>query len=60
MSHFPSRLYTYLGVVENRLFSEGLHVLGLPPSKEHMGQYLQAYFRDDMPSEAVHAVTGEC
>lgn len=52
------RLYTYLGVVENRLFSEGLHVLGMPPSRAHMGQYLGAYFGDDMPTEAVEAVAG--
>jgi magnesium chelatase subunit H len=46
-------------VVENRLFSEGLHVLGQPPSHAHMGQYLEAYFGGELPGEAVQAVVGE-
>ena len=45
-------------VVEGRLFSEGLHVLGQPPSDEHMRQYLEAYFGDDLPEEAVGALVG--
>lgn len=45
-------------VVEARLFSEGLHVLGQPPSDEHMRQYLEAYFGDDLPEEAVGALVG--
>ncbi len=43
-------------VVESRLFSEGLHVLGRPPSQDHMRQYLSAYFGDALPDEAVDAV----
>jgi cobalamin biosynthesis Mg chelatase CobN len=31
-----SRLYEYLSVVENRLFSEGLHTLGEPPSVDQV------------------------
>jgi cobalamin biosynthesis Mg chelatase CobN len=45
-----------LQVVENRLFSEGLHVLGQPPSQQHMAQYLQAYFDEGLSKEAVSAV----
>ena len=44
-------------MVETRLFSEGLHTLGQPPSPEHMRQYLEAYFGDDMSSEAVDLVS---
>jgi hypothetical protein len=35
------RLFGYLQVLENRLFSEGLHVLGAPPSDAQMAQYLE-------------------
>jgi hypothetical protein len=35
------RLFGYLQVLENRLFSEGLHVLGAPPSNTQMAQYLE-------------------
>lgn len=45
-----------LQVVENRLFSEGLHVLGQPPSQQHMAQYLQAYFDEGLSEQAVSAV----
>ena len=43
-------------VVESRLFSEGLHVLGKPPEAGQMAQYLAAYFGPDLPEEAVEAV----
>lgn len=35
------RLFGYLQVLENRLFSEGLHVLGAAPSDAQMAQYLE-------------------
>lgn len=43
-------------VVEGRLFSEGLHVLGQPPGPEQMRQYLSAYFGEGLPEAAVDAV----
>lgn len=43
-------------VVEGRLFSEGLHVLGQPPGEAHMRQYLEAYFDGGLPGEAVDAL----
>ena len=30
---YISEVYSYLQLLENRLFSEGLHVLGAPPSR---------------------------
>jgi magnesium chelatase subunit H len=39
-------LYEYLQVLENRLFSSGLHVLGEPPNEEAMQSYLDAYFSE--------------
>ncbi|GAB4822001.1 hypothetical protein N2152v2_009047 [Parachlorella kessleri] len=54
---YVSRLYQYLLVLENRIFSEGLHVLGQPPNHEQAAQYLSAYFGDKLSGEAVQAVS---
>jgi len=35
-------MYEYLQILENRLFSSGLHTLGEPPEPEQMASYLQA------------------
>ncbi|MEM1368785.1 MAG: magnesium chelatase subunit H [Cyanobacteria bacterium P01_H01_bin.15] len=37
-------VYEYLQVVEQRLFSSGLHVLGEAPNTEQIQRYLDAYF----------------
>ncbi|MEI1377320.1 magnesium chelatase subunit H [Nostoc sp. UHCC 0926] len=42
-------LYEYLQVLENRLFSSGLHTLGEAPNEEELGSYLEAYFGDEPP-----------
>lgn len=44
------KLYGYLQVLENRLFSSGLHVLGEVPNEEEMGSYLEAYFGNEHTS----------
>ncbi len=41
------KLYEYLQVLENRLFSSGLHVLGEVPNDEEMDSYLDAYFGEE-------------
>ncbi|WP_193196111.1 magnesium chelatase subunit H [Nostoc sp. MG11] len=41
------KLYEYLQVLENRLFSSGLHTLGEAPNEEDMTSYLEAYFGDE-------------
>ncbi|AKG24326.1 magnesium chelatase subunit H [Calothrix sp. 336/3] len=50
------KLYGYLQVLENRLFSSGLHVLGAVPNAENMQAYLEAYFghqtQDNLEEEA--------
>jgi magnesium chelatase subunit H len=43
------KLYEYLQVLENRLFSSGLHVLGEVPNEEEMAGYLEAYFGEEPP-----------
>jgi len=49
------KLYEYLQVLENRLFSSGLHTLGDVPNEEEMAGYLEAYFGDEPPSRSVSA-----
>ncbi|MEC4813986.1 MAG: magnesium chelatase subunit H [Scytonema sp. PMC 1069.18] len=41
------RLYEYLQVLEGRLFSSGLHVLGEVPDEEELTGYLEAYFGNE-------------
>ncbi|MEM7715488.1 MAG: magnesium chelatase subunit H [Cyanobacteria bacterium P01_A01_bin.68] len=45
------KLYEYLQVLENRLFSSGLHVLGEAPNDEEMKSYLDAYFEESENQE---------
>lgn len=53
------KLYEYLQVVESRLFSSGLHVLGEPPNSEEMVAYLEAYFGDKLSQEQVREIVFE-
>jgi len=41
------KLYEYLQVLENRLFSSGLHTLGEAPNEEGLAAYLEAYFGEE-------------
>ncbi len=41
------KLYEYLQILEQRLFSSGLHVLGEIPTAEEMESYLDAYFSNN-------------
>ncbi|MEM1308075.1 MAG: cobaltochelatase subunit CobN, partial [Cyanobacteria bacterium P01_H01_bin.153] len=50
------QLYDYLQVLENRLFSSGLHVLGAAPNAEALSSYLTAYFGEELPEETVTAI----
>lgn len=50
-NRYLMQLYEYLQVLENRLFSAGLHTLGELPNPEQMDSYLQAYFGEELPSE---------
>ncbi|MBU7586878.1 MAG: magnesium chelatase subunit H [Nostoc sp. TH1S01] len=45
------KLYEYLQVLENRLFSSGLHILGEAPNEEEMAAYLEAYFNEPQRRE---------
>ncbi|NEQ57989.1 cobaltochelatase subunit CobN [Moorena sp. SIO4A1] len=50
------KLYDYLLVVEQRLFSSGLHTLGQVPDSEQLESYLRAYFGEDVPEAMVKAI----
>jgi magnesium chelatase subunit H len=49
-------IYEYLQIVEQRLFSSGLHTLGASPTPEQLASYLEAYFDDRLTSEAIAAI----
>ncbi|NEQ30084.1 MAG: protoporphyrin IX magnesium chelatase, partial [Leptolyngbya sp. SIO4C5] len=57
LNRYFVQLYEYLQVLENRLFSSGLHVLGEPPSAEILEQYLSAYFGEALPPEVLQAIS---
>jgi magnesium chelatase subunit H len=44
MNQYFVQVYEYLQVLEQRLFSSGLHVLGEKPNEEGLKSYLEAYF----------------
>jgi magnesium chelatase subunit H len=55
-NRYLTKLYAYLQVIESRLFSSGLHVLGSVPTPELIGSYLNAYFGDELPGEVTSAI----
>ncbi|RZM82066.1 magnesium chelatase subunit H [Leptolyngbya iicbica] len=50
-------LYEYLQVLENRLFSSGLHILGAVPDAAQRHSYLAAYFGADLKPVVVEALS---
>ncbi len=57
-NRYIATLYDYLQVLENRLFSSGLHVLGEAPSEEHLHSYLAAYFGNELPAGVLEEICG--
>jgi magnesium chelatase subunit H len=49
-------LYEYLQVLETRLFSTGLHVLGQQPGVEELTSYLAAYFDEALAPDVIAAI----
>ncbi len=52
-------VYEYLQVLENRLFSSGLHVLGQPPTTENISRYLAAYFGERLSPELIGLIAAD-
>jgi magnesium chelatase subunit H len=57
--HYLVKLYEYLQVLENRLFSSGLHTLGEAPNQEELTGYLDAYFGNEPRRDEEHEGRGE-
>jgi magnesium chelatase subunit H len=49
-------LYDYLQVLENRLFSSGLHRLGDRPDADQIASYLRAYLGETLSEDAITAI----
>lgn len=49
-------VYEYLQILEQRLFSSGLHVLGEAPNEEGLKSYLDAYFDEDLSEELIEGI----
>ena len=56
IDNYFDQVYDYLALVENRLFSCGLHVLGQTPSAESIESYLNAYFDERLPQKIIHNI----
>ena len=50
------KVYEYLQIVEQRLFSSGLHTLGEVPDKERLRSYLEAYFGEDLAENLIEKI----
>ncbi len=59
LKHYFSKVYEYLQIVEQRLFSSGLHTLGEIPSAEIIESYLEAYFGDRLTAKEQRAIASE-
>ena len=55
LSQYFIQVYNYLQVVEQRLFSSGLHTLGEAPTEEELESYLKAYFADKEKNDSTEA-----
>ena len=52
-------LYEYLQVLENRLFSSGLHVLGESPTADAIHSYLEAYFGTRLSPDLIEQIAAD-
>jgi len=50
------QVYEYLQVLEQRLFSSGLHVLGNAPNDEQLRSYLEAYFDGELSEGEIEGI----
>ncbi|MEL4897251.1 magnesium chelatase subunit H [Crocosphaera sp. Alani8] len=59
LNEYFLKVYEYLQIVEQRLFSSGLHTLGEIPSQEQLDSYLEAYFGDKLTDKERKAISSE-
>ena len=55
-SDWVKRLGDYLVILQDRLFSSGLHVFGSSPNDEELASYLEAYFGDRLSEDQCREV----
>lgn len=53
------QVYEYLQIVEQRLFSSGLHTLGEVPNQESLKSYLEAYFGEEFSETVIEKVAAQ-
>lgn len=58
-NEWVTELSDYLFVLQDRLFSSGLHVLGAEPSDEELKSYLNAYFGEELSDTDCDIVIAE-
>lgn len=56
LNQYFVQVYEYLQVLEQRLFSSGLHVLGEKPTVEGLRSYLEAYFDGELSDDAINKI----
>jgi magnesium chelatase subunit H len=56
LNQYFVQVYEYLQVLEQRLFSSGLHVLGEKPSTEGLKSYLEAYFDGKLSESEIEGI----
>ncbi|MBE9116179.1 magnesium chelatase subunit H [Lusitaniella coriacea LEGE 07157] len=56
VNNYFVKVYEYLQVVEQRLFSSGLHILGEVPTQEGLKSYLDAYFDEALSEEEIERI----
>lgn len=59
LNEYFVKVYEYLQIVEQRLFSSGLHTLGEIPNREQLDSYLEAYFGEKLTDRERTAITSE-
>ncbi|ACB49962.1 magnesium chelatase, subunit H [Crocosphaera subtropica ATCC 51142] len=59
LNEYFFKVYEYLQIVEQRLFSSGLHTLGETPKQEQLDSYLEAYFGEKLTDRERKAITSE-
>jgi magnesium chelatase subunit H len=50
------KVYEYLQIVEQRLFSSGLHILGETPDQDKIASYLKAYFNEQLSEKIIYDI----
>ncbi|TVS06214.1 MAG: DUF3479 domain-containing protein [Cyanobium sp. PLM2.Bin73] len=56
---YLQQLSSYLQLLEQRLFSSGLHTLGLPPDPQERLSYLKACYGEDLPEPVLGEIASQ-